>query len=180
MKIHPSIQAFHPNEKQVYPLYAFAQKHKLPVLVHTGGISVLPFRDGFAFPHFLDDVGCDFPELFIILGHGGRIYYDQTAMMMRKHKNMYADISTNFGRSARYASVPLEWLLQKVKVWAGSLDKVLFGSDFPFYLQDETLSALRKAQTALNRQDDDFVSDEDMNNILYGNFQRCCDQFMAA
>ncbi len=180
LKLHPSIQMVYPNDRQLYPLYAFAQKHKLPVLFHTGGIGIVPFRDKFAFPYFLDDVASDFPELIIILGHGGRLYYDQTVMLLRKHSNVYADISTNFGRSSAYKSVPLEWLLQKVKVWAGNFEKILFGSDFPFYHQSETIDALYKTMTTLNIHDGGFIGDEDMENILHGNFRRCCHQLTLA
>jgi hypothetical protein len=83
-------------------------------------------------------------------------------MLLRKHTHVYADISTNIGRFALYKSAPLEWMLYKVKVWAGGLEKVLFGSDYPFYFQKETLESLEMARDCLNKNFENFITDDDM------------------
>ncbi|HEB32178.1 MAG TPA: amidohydrolase [Spirochaetes bacterium] len=172
LKLHPCFQQFYPNDQRLYPLYNEMQNYGKPILFHTGGIGIVPYKDAYGSPQYLDDVGCDFPDLTIILGHGGRMLYDQTAILLRKHKNMYADISTNFGRSDKYNFQPLEWLLYKVKVWAGSLDRVLFGSDYPFYFQEETLDILDRAKRSLNKKNKIFITLEDIDKITYTNAKR--------
>lgn len=172
LKLHPCFQQFYPNDQRLYPFYEEMQNYGKPILFHTGGIGIVPYKDAYGSPQYLDDVGCDFPGLTIILGHGGRMLYDQTAILLRKHKNMYADISTNFGRSDKYNFQPLEWLLYKVKVWAGSLDRVLFGSDYPFYFQEETLDILDRAKRSLNKKNKNFITLEDITKITYTNAKR--------
>jgi hypothetical protein len=54
----------------------------------------------------------------------------------------------------------MEWLLTRVGVWAGSFDRMLFGSDYPFYSQDETLEALGEALEALERHNSGFTGKE--------------------
>ena len=169
LKLHPCFQQFYPNDKRLYPLYSEMQNYGKPILFHTGGIGIVPYKDAYGSPLYLDDVGCDFPDLTMILGHGGRMLYDQTAILLRKHKNMYADISTNFGRADEHKYLPMEWLLYRVKVWAGSLDRVLFGSDYPFYFQEETLDVLNRVKESLNSAYENFITAEDMDKIKYKN-----------
>jgi predicted TIM-barrel fold metal-dependent hydrolase len=165
LKLHPCIQEFFPNDERVYPLYETMQAYGMPVLMHTGGLGIPPFRDLYGRPSLLDDVACRHPELPVLMGHAGRIWYDETAMLLRKHSSMYADISTNLGRDVDRISGPLEWLLTRVKVWVGSFDRILFGSDYPFYFQDETLDALKGAQRALEQRDRGFITDGDITAI---------------
>jgi predicted TIM-barrel fold metal-dependent hydrolase len=179
LKLHPCIQEFYPNDERVYPLYESMQQYGLPVLFHTGGLGIPSFRDAFGQPSLLDDVACRYPELPILMGHAGRIWYDETAMLLRKHSSIYADISTNMGRSKEHASGPMEWLLTRVKVWAGSYDRILFGSDYPFYFQDETLDALKDTQKALNRHTKDFMTDSDIAAITDTNPKQFIERSLA-
>lgn len=169
LKLHTSIQQFYPSDKKLYPIYEEMQKLGLPILFHTGSISGALFKDTYSNPKYIDDVACDFPNLIIIMGHAGRIWFDEAVMMMRKHKNVYADISTNIGKCEEFNSTPLEWFLYKVKVWVGNFDRVLFGSDYPFYFQDSIIEALNIAAMKLNRDFPNFISHEDLKKIKYYN-----------
>ena len=177
LKLHPVIQQFYPNDRRLHPIYETMQNYRMPILFHSGGIGIVPFKDSYGQPRLLDDVACDFPELPIIIGHGGRIWYNETAMLLRKHPHVYTDISTNFGRSAAHKSAPLEWMLYKIKVWAGDLKKVLFGSDYPFYYQKESLEALGSARELLNTKYEDFMTAEDVKGITEENPKRFCKMY---
>ena len=80
----------------------------MPVLFHTGGIGLSGIRDCFGNLDAIDHIACEFPKLPIIMGHAGRIDYRRTAELLRKHPNVYADISTNFSRLHGK-----EWLMLK-------------------------------------------------------------------
>ena len=177
LKLHPPFQQFYPNDRKVYPLYEKMQQYGLPVLFHTGSIGVIPFRDMYAYPTYIDDIACDFPKLPIILGHAGKIWHDEAVMLMRKHKNVYADFSTNLGRAEDFKALPLSWFLYKVKIWAGSFDRVLFGSDYPFYFQDETIESLNEARKYLNRENKNFITDEDIKKMTYLNAEKLISSF---
>lgn len=128
LKIHPPHQLFAPNAyvdgalPNLWKIYRAAEENHLPVMVHTG-TSVFPgARSKFGDPMALDDVATDFPDLAILMAHGGRPLWCDTAFyLIRAHPNIYLDTS----------SIPparlLEWFPQIGKI----ADRVLFGSDWP-------------------------------------------------
>jgi len=169
LKIHPSFQEIYPNDKILYPFYKKMEEYKLPVLFHSGSIGIIPYKDFYSNPSYIDEVACDFPKLTIIIGHAGKIWHTETAMLLRKHKNIYTDISTNIGRDSEFSEHPMLWLLYKIKSYAGCLNRVFFGSDYPLYMQDETLTCINSAIKLLNKRYDGFISDKDIEGIMFKN-----------
>ena len=103
-------------------MYERAQALALPVMIHTG-TSIFPgARNLYAQPMLADDVGVDFPDLVVILAHGGRpLWMEEAFFLVRRHKNMYMDIS----------GIPPQKLMEyfpRIEEIAG---KVLFGTDWP-------------------------------------------------
>jgi predicted TIM-barrel fold metal-dependent hydrolase len=94
------------------------------IMIHTG-TSIFPrARNTFADPTPLDDVGVDFPDLKIIIAHGGRpLYARQAFFLLRRFPQFYLDIS----------GIPPRALLSAgyFPRLADISDRVLFGSDFP-------------------------------------------------
>lgn len=175
LKLHCNMQEFYPNDRRIYPIYNLMEKYQKPILFHSGGIGVKPNKDRFGQPVYFDDVACDFPDLPIILGHAGRIWYNETAMLLRKHKNVYADISTNFGRMEQYKNMPMEQLFKTVKVWAGSSKHLIFGSDYPFYGQSETVAALSLMKT--KRSSQEIVTADEIDDVLKQNAMIFCEKY---
>ena len=127
LKIHPAHQLFAPNEYRrglgpLRAMYERAQTLEMPVMIHTGTSIFTGARNVYAQPIFADDVGVDFPELVVILAHGGRpLWMEEAFFLVRRHKNMYMDIS----------GIPPRKLLEyfpRIEEIAG---KVLFGTDWP-------------------------------------------------
>lgn len=128
MKIHPPHQLFAANGyvdgklPALRTIYKTAERLRIPVMVHTG-TSIFPgARSKFGDPMALDDVAQDFPDLTILMAHGGRPLWCDTAFyLLRRHSNLYLDIS----------SIPPRRLLE----WFPRLEeishKVVFGSDWP-------------------------------------------------
>ena len=144
-KFHPSIQAFEPNDRAVYPLYEELQGLGVPALFHTGQTGIgsgLPGGRGiklrYSDPMLLDDVAADFPGLTIIMAHPS-VPWQDSAIAVAQHKaNVYIDLS---GWSPKYFPPQL------VRA-AGSLlkQKVLFGSDFPVITPDRWLADFAKLE----------------------------------
>ena len=87
-------------------------------------------------PRHLDDVAIRFPEVKIILAHLGHPYEGECVAVIRKHKNVYADISALHYRPFQlYNSL---MLVQEYGVW----DKLLFGTDYPFTTVNSTIDGL--------------------------------------
>ena len=138
LKLHPTTQAFMPNDPRFYPLWQKASDLHIPVLFHTGQTGVGSGTPGgggyklkYAHPLLLDDVAADFPELTIIMAHPA-VPWQEEQLAVALHKgNVFIDLS---GWSPKYFR-PI--LIQYI----GSIlkDKVLFGSDYPVLQPDRWL-----------------------------------------
>jgi predicted TIM-barrel fold metal-dependent hydrolase len=127
LKVHPSHQLFAPNEYRnglgpLRAMYERAQAVRMPIMVHTG-TSIFPgARNVYAQPILVDDVGVDFPDLVVILAHGGRpLWMDEAFFLVRRHQNMYMDVS----------GIPPQSLLEYFPRLEEIAAKVLWGTDWP-------------------------------------------------
>jgi predicted TIM-barrel fold metal-dependent hydrolase len=126
IKIHPPHQLFYPNEylrgmKELEMLYGAAESNGIPIMFHTG-TSIFPgARNKYGDPIYVDDVAVDFPKLKIVLAHGGRPLWTETAFFLVRHPNVYLDIS----------SIPCARLLEYFPRLAEIAHKTLFGTDWP-------------------------------------------------
>jgi predicted TIM-barrel fold metal-dependent hydrolase len=100
IKIHPPHQLFYPNDylkgmKELELLYRAAESNDIPVMFHTG-TSIFPgARNKYGDPIHIDDVAVDFPQLKIVLAHGGRpLWMDTAFFLVRRHPSVYLDISS--------------------------------------------------------------------------------------
>lgn len=94
LKIHPVHSAFPPNHHELYPVYWLCQERGVPVVFHCG-TSVFPgATNRFGDPVLIDDIARDFPQLTIVLAHGGRgWWYDAAAFLTYAHENVWIEIS---------------------------------------------------------------------------------------
>ncbi len=121
-KLLPSYQFFSPNDPALFPFYDYVQSLGLPIMFHTGTSIFKGTRIKYADPLLLDDVADEFPELTIIMEHGGRpFWYDHAAWLLTRHKNMH--IGT--------AGIPVRYLPQYFPKLEQYGDRFIFGSDWP-------------------------------------------------
>jgi predicted TIM-barrel fold metal-dependent hydrolase len=127
IKIHPPHQLLYPNDylngvKELETVYRTAEANGIPIMFHTG-TSIFPgARNKFGDPIYVDDVAVDFPRLKILLAHGGRPLWMGTAFfLLRRHKNVYLDIS----------GIPPKTLLNNFPRLEEIAHKTLFGTDWP-------------------------------------------------
>ncbi len=84
IKIHPPHQLLFPNDylrgvTELEIIYRAAEANGIPVMFHTG-TSIFPgARNKYGDPICIDDVAVDFPKLKIVLAHGGRPLWMDTA-----------------------------------------------------------------------------------------------------
>jgi uncharacterized protein len=128
LKLHPPHQLFAPNAyvgdtlPGLREIYATCERERLPIIFHTG-TSVFPrARNRFSDPILLEDVALDFPELTIVLAHGGRPLWMETAVFLaRRFPNVWLEVS----------GVPPGQVLEYFPKLPRLADKVLFGTDWP-------------------------------------------------
>jgi predicted TIM-barrel fold metal-dependent hydrolase len=129
IKIHPPHQMFNVNDylfepelKALTAVYEKCIEYDAPIMVHTGTSNFKGARNRFADPMPLDDVAVDFPDLKLIIAHAGRPLYGETSFfLLRRHPNMFLDIS----------GVPPVSLLRYYPWLERVVDKSMFGSDWP-------------------------------------------------
>lgn len=129
IKLHPPHQLLHVNGYQndaslkgLATVYEKCIEYEVPVMIHTG-TSIFPrARNKYGNPLDLDDVMVDFPELKLIIAHGGRpLWMDEAYFILRRWPTTYLDIS----------SVPPKRLLDYFPWIERVIEQAMFGSDWP-------------------------------------------------
>ncbi len=124
LKVHPVHGAFAVNDRALYPAYAACQSLGLPVIVHTGTSSFPGALNKYGDPALLDDVLTDFPGLNVILAHGGRgWWYETAAFLALNNPCVWIDI----------AGLPPKKLPHYFRNFdfRRLADRFMFGSDWP-------------------------------------------------
>jgi predicted TIM-barrel fold metal-dependent hydrolase len=137
IKLGPNYQHFDPLCAEAMDLYRRAEELGLPLLFHTGTSPEQFAELDWAHPRHIDRVAIAHPTLRIILAHMSHPWQRDCIAVIRKHPNVYADVSALFYR-------PWSWYdcMRLASEW-GVLRKLLFGSDFPAATPQETIDGLR-------------------------------------
>jgi len=137
VKLAPIYQGVHPLDPRYRDIYAYCEKHALPILIHmaTTFSSGTPLE--YARPAHMDQVALDFPELKLILPHLGHPWEGETIAVIRRNANVYADVSALYYRPWQFYNSMR--LLTEYRAES----KVLFGSDFPFTTTEDSLKGMR-------------------------------------
>lgn len=123
--IEPCMAHIRSDDARYYPLYAACCDLDVPVII-TAGLS--PFMPEVTLdpmnPSYIDNVARDFPELRILISHGGYPWVMEAIAVTQRNRNVYLDFSTCIGK-------PQSGLLIEA---ANSIiaHKVLFASANPF------------------------------------------------
>jgi uncharacterized protein len=122
-KIHPVHGGFEPADRMLYPAYAYCAERNLPVIVHCGTSTFAGSVNAYGEPALLDPVFRDFPDLTVILAHGGRgWWYDQAAFLALMRPNIWLEVAgLPPARLPDYYGRSLPRLAHKM----------LFGTDWP-------------------------------------------------
>lgn len=161
IKLLPMYAGFKPNDRVLDPMWAYATKNKLPVLLHTGTTFVSQAPLECTLPRHLDDVAIRFPEVKIIMAHLGHPYEGECVVTFRKHPNVYADISALFYRPFQlYHSL---MLAQEYGVW----NKILFGTDYPFTTVNDTIAGIRGLNNMLEGTKLPRLKTDEIENLIY-------------
>ncbi|WP_406697883.1 amidohydrolase family protein [Singulisphaera sp. Ch08] len=138
IKLLSMYAGFRPDEPRLDPLWRYATRHNLPVLLHTGTTFIAQAPLECTLPRHLDAVAIRFPDVKIIMAHLSHPYEGECIATIRKHPNVYADVSALHYRPFQlYQSL---MLVQEYGVW----EKLLFGSDYPFTTVNASIDGLRK------------------------------------
>ena len=146
---------------RAWEVYARAEQLALPVLFHMGTspIQMAPLEE--AYPLYVDRIAIAFPKLKIIMAHMGHPWQIDTIVVIRKHPNVYADISALFYRQwSMYNALRLatEWSV---------MHKLLLGSDYPIASPQETIEGTRRVNDILEGTRLPRVPEDEIEAIIH-------------
>ena len=126
-EIATQLSGVSPNDPALDAYYDLAEKHDVPVLIHTLGIGpYMPdFRVAAGSPLLLEDVLVRHPKLRLFVENAGYPYRDQMIAMMSQYPQLHADVST------------ITWVIPRTAFYdyleafvrAGLGNRLMFGSD---------------------------------------------------
>ncbi len=137
VKLGPMYAGFDPTDPMLDVLYSCCVKYNLPILFHMGTSFVRFGPLEFSRPILIDAVARRFPDLKIIIAHLGHPWEGETIAVIRKHPNVYADVSALHYRPWQFYHSMM--LAQEY----GTLHKIVFGSDYPFTTPAASLEGIR-------------------------------------
>jgi len=122
LKVHPAVQMVRPDDPRAMHLYRLAADAKIPILWHCGPVGIEPALGRYLTQvrHYEKPIR-ENPHTTFILGHAGALQLEAAMELCRKYPNVYMEIS-----SQGLAGV-------RTLVDHGDTDRILLGSDFPFY-----------------------------------------------
>lgn len=161
VKLHPSLQAFAPDDERFWPLFERCEELGLTALFHTGTSGIGAGQPGgqgirldYARPIRLDAVAAAFPGLNVIAAHFGFPWHLELLAIALHKTNVYIDIS---GWAPKY--IPPE-VIREMK---GRLQsQFLFGSDYPFIRPERCLDELAQLE----------IPEAPLQKVLSGNGKR--------
>ena len=143
LNLHPGRSRFDPADPALEPLWAVCERHDRPVLFHAGLSWEKDTLAEYGHPLRFEALAQKHPRLRICLGHFGWPWIRETAMLLLKYPNVYADTAALYFDNAREfytqcftRDIPLTWIDRSLR------HQVMFGSDNPRFEQIRMAEAL--------------------------------------
>jgi predicted TIM-barrel fold metal-dependent hydrolase len=129
IKLHPNGQFIAPDHPRTVHLCGRCGAHGLPVLFHCGPVGIEPAagRRRSQVARY-ERALAENPDTTFVLGHSGALQHEEALGFARRHPNTFFELSC-LGLPA------LRQVLEAVPA-----DRVLYGTDWPFYHQSLTLA----------------------------------------
>lgn len=161
IKLGPNYQDFDPCSERACAIYGKALALGLPILFHQGTSPERFAPLEYAFPLAIDRIAIAFPELKIVMAHMGHPWQVDCITVIRKHPNVYSDISALFYRPWSFYNcmrLATEW---------GVLKKLLFASDFPAATPQETIEGTRRVNAIIEGTKLPPVPEDEIEEIIH-------------
>jgi hypothetical protein len=160
LKLGPNYQNFDPLGEEAFRVYKQAQELGLPIMFHTGTSPMRYAPLDYAHPRHFDRIAIAFPDLRMVLAHMSHPWQTTAIAVIRKHPNLYADISALFYRPWSFYNC-----MRLAQEW-GVMHKLLFGTDYPVTTPRENLEAMRKPNSMIEGSALPRISEEAMEGII--------------
>jgi predicted TIM-barrel fold metal-dependent hydrolase len=140
----PGLHGFYGNDRRVWPIYEMAQSFQLPILTQTGDAGALPpgGRGHWGRPRYFGDVAVSFPKLRLILGHLGKGYESEIAVLTRRYPNVYTETSMRLSGLDEAG----KWTPAEAVTWFRliGIDRILLGTKWPLFDSQQDIGTVHK------------------------------------
>ena len=160
VKLYPVLSLFDPLSHDFDDFYRFSAKHNLVLLWHMGATPSPQGSLALSQPLIIEEIARRHPNLKQVMAHMGHPWQRDANIVLRKHPNVYADVSASWSR-------PMDGFLALVHAqeW-GVVNKLLFGSDYPLWEPAHAIAKFK--ELALLRAGNlPFVHEETIESILH-------------
>lgn len=144
LKLHPSKQKFYPMDEKLFPLYEICEKYNKPVIFHCGFSWQPGTVTEYAHPLQFERLAETHPKLRFCLAHMGFPWVKETAMLLLKYPNVYADTALLYFDSAKEfydhiftREMSIGWVDRSLR------HQIMFGSNMPRWEEMRMLKALK-------------------------------------
>ncbi|MBZ4668464.1 MAG: amidohydrolase 2 [Defluviitaleaceae bacterium] len=145
LKLHPSRQHFYPYDERLKPIYELCVKFNKPIIFHSGLSWEPDSYTKYSRPIEFEELAARYPKLRICLAHFGWPWVQETAMLMLKYPNVYADTALlyfdsgyEFYKRVFNHDIPATWIDRSLR------HQVMFGSNNPRFEQIRMADAISK------------------------------------
>jgi len=135
--VDPYLAQIYANDAKYYPIYSKCCELDVPIVFTTGPATLVPnaIIDHVA-PRYIDYVARDFPDLKIVISHGGYPWVNEAINVVERNRNVYIDLS-------EYEFSPMsEAYIQAANEMIP--DKILYASAHPFVDFKQALQTYEK------------------------------------
>ena len=161
IKLGPNYQDFDPTSPEAFRLYARLEADGIPIIFHQGTSPMQEAPLTYAHPLTTEKVALAFPRLTMILAHLAHPWQVDCLSVVRKHPNVWADVSAQFYRPYSF------WEgMRKFHEW-GATQKILFASDWPVTRPQDNIDALRGLNKFAKDHHLPGIPEEEIEGIIH-------------
>mgnify|MGYP000934785916 FL=1 len=132
LNLHTGRHHLLPSDPRMEPIYEICERYHKPIMFHAGLSWEPDTQTSYCTPLAFEIVAEKHPKLKICMGHFGWPWVRETAMLMLKYPNVYADTGALYFDNARQfytqtftRDIPITWIDRSLR------HQVMFGSNNP-------------------------------------------------
>jgi len=161
IKLGPNYQNFDPLGPEAERVFADAERRALPIVFHQGTSPIPDAPLRYTQPLLMDEIAMRHPELRIVMAHMGHPWQPDTIAVIRKHPNVYADVSGLFYRPWSF------WHGMRLATEWNVLHKLLYATDWPIIEPVENLAGLRRVNDVIRGTSIPPVPEQAIEDIIH-------------
>ena len=166
LKCSPIYQNWDPQDPKHLPLFKKAEELDIPLNIHQGTSFVRPGPLKYSNPVQLEDIAIACPKLRIIISHMGHPWETECIVLIRKHPNLFANVSALHYRPWRHYQAFITAMEYGVE------HKLIFGSDFPSAIPEQVIAGLKKVNDIVDGTKFPRFPEEAIHKMIYENWKQ--------